>query len=140
MKQSLPLLMIPLLLAALLIGCSNQVGAPLTEARQAICQALNSLRSAAVNLTEIDRNTSVAQVQEIRGSVAKLIEAARAANTVLQNPQITEMVNSFEEFSRTVDGLNPEQRLGDAAVGLQASATQVVSALDQSYQALQCAQ
>lgn len=140
MKRFLHVLIVMLFLTVLLAGCGAQTTAPLTEARQGVCQALNSLRTAAVSLTDIDRETSVAQLQEVRANVARLIEAARAANTVLQNQQITEMVNSFEEFSRTVDGLNPDQRVGDAAASLQASSGQVVSALDQAYQALGCAQ
>ena len=140
MRQFRYFIVATLLLATLLTGCSAETAAPLTEARQGLCQALNSLRGAAVSLTEIDRETSVAQLLELRANVARLVEAARAANTVLQNQQITDMVNSFQEFSRTVDDLNPDQRVGDAAVGLQASAQQVVTALDQAYQALQCAQ
>jgi hypothetical protein len=140
MKQFLHFMIVSLFLTTLLAGCNVQTVAPLTEARQGVCQALNSLRSAAVGLTEIDRETGVTQLQEMRGNVARLVEAARAANTVLQNQQITEMVNAFEEFSRTVDGLNPDQRVGDAAAGLQASAGQIVSTLDQAHQALQCAQ
>ena len=112
----------------------------MVEARRGVCQALNSLRDAAVGLTEVDPETSVAQLQEMRANVGRLVEAARAANTVLQNQQIADMVKSFEEFSRTVDGLNPDQRVGDAAAGLQMSAAQIVGALDQAYQAIQCAQ
>lgn len=139
MKQFLHFTIISLFLM-LLAGCSVQSVAPLTETRQGVCQALNSLRSAAAGLTEIDRETSVRQLQEMRENTARLVEAARAANTVLQNQQITEMVNAFEEFSRIVNGLNPDQRVGDTAVGLQASARQVTSALDQAHQTLQCAQ
>ncbi|MFN3335586.1 MAG: hypothetical protein ACK47M_24070 [Caldilinea sp.] len=138
MKQFLHFTIV-LLFVMLLAGCNVQTVAPMAEARQGVCQALNSLRSAAAGLIEIDRETSVAQLQEMRRNVARLVEAARAANTVLQNQQITEMVNAFEEFSRTVDGLTPDQRVGDAAVGLQTSARQVVSALDQAHQTLQCA-
>lgn len=139
MKQFLHFTIISLFLM-LLAGCSVQSVAPLTETRQGVCQALNSLRSAAAGLTEIDRETSVRQLQEMRENTARLVEAARAANTVLQNQQITEMVNAFEEFSRIVNGLNPDQRVGDTAVGLQTSARQVTSTLDQAHQTLQCAQ
>ncbi|HAJ36651.1 MAG TPA: hypothetical protein DCL15_13270 [Chloroflexi bacterium] len=76
----------------------------------------------------------------MRERMGGLVEAARRANTVLQNQSITEMVTAYDTFSRTVDGLNAEQTVGDAATALRASADQVTTTLEQAYTAARCAQ
>jgi hypothetical protein len=140
MKQSSHFLIAVLALALLLTGCTTENAPTLTDARSAVCQALGSLREGAATLNEIDPETSVAQLKEMRANVGQLVEAARRANTVLQMQQITDMVNSFDAFSRTVDGLGADQRVGSAAAGLQSSAAAVIAALDQAYQTAQCGQ
>jgi hypothetical protein len=59
---------------------------------------------------------------------------------VLQLQQITEMVNAFDSFSRAVDTLNPDVRVGAAAAGLQASSAQILTAFNQAYRVAQCSQ
>lgn len=140
MKLFVHLFVAFLFLTALLAGCNTESVPTLSDARGAVCQALGSLREAADALNEISPETSVAQLNEMRESVGKLVEAARRANTVLQMQQITDMVNSFDTFSRSVDGLGADQRVGSAAAGLKSSAAAVISALDQAYQAAQCGQ
>ncbi len=140
MKQIMHFSAVFLFVFALLAGCSAENAPTLSDARGPVCQALGSLREAAVALNEIDPETSVAQVQQMSENVGRLVEAARRANTVLQMQQVTDMVNSFDAFSRTVDGLETDARVGSAAAGLQASAATIISALDQAYQAAQCGQ
>lgn len=127
-----------LALLVLLSGCSADNALSSAEARRTLCQALNSLRDAASGLSQVDANTGVGQLRDMREGVGRWVEAARLANTVLQLQQITEMVNAFDAFSRAVDSLNPDLRVGTAAAGLQASSTQLLSALDQAYHAAQC--
>lgn len=128
------------LLLSIVAGCSSPNVPTLSDGQRAICESLNALRTSAANLGDIDPNTSIEQLRGMRESVGTLVEAARRANTVLQNQSITEMVTAYEEFSRTVDGLNTEQTVGDAATALRASADKVIAALDQAYTAAQCAQ
>lgn len=128
------------LLLSIVAGCSAPNVPTLGDGQRAVCESLNALRTSVVNLSDIDPNTNVEQLRGMRENVGNLVEAARRANTVLQNQSITEMVTAYEDFSRTVDGLNAEQTVGDAATALRASADQVIAALDQAYTAAQCAQ
>lgn len=133
-------LVLALLIALILNGCSVDNAPSSTEVRRTLCQTLNSLREVASGLSQIDANTSVSQLREMRKGVGRWVEAARLANTVLQLQQVTEMVNAFDSFSRTVDSLNPDLRVGAAAAGLQASSAQIVSALNRAYRVAQCSQ
>lgn len=141
MKQSRRAgLALTFLFLLLLGGCSVETAPSAADARRALCQTLSSLRESAAGLSQIDANTGVAQLRDMRDGVGRWVEAARRANSVLQFQQITEMVNAYDAFSRAVDGLNPEQRVGAAAVGLQASAAQILTALNQAYSAARCGQ
>lgn len=124
----------------LLSGCSVETAPSAADARRALCQTLNSLRESAAGLSQIDANTGVDQLRDMREGVGRWVEAARRANTVLQFQQITEMVNAYDAFSSTVDSLNPDQRVGAAAAGLQASAAQILTALNQAYSVARCGQ
>lgn len=130
------------LLLSIAAGCSTPtITIPtLSDGQRAVCESLNALRTSAVSLSDIDPNTSIEQLQVIRENIGSLVEAARRANTVLQNQSITEMVTAYDAFSRTVDGLNTEQNVGEAATVLRTSADKVLVALEQAYTAAQCAQ
>ncbi|GIV75020.1 hypothetical protein [Caldilinea sp.] len=129
-------LLVPLILS----GCSADNAPSSAEARRTLCQTLNSLREATSGLSQIDANTSVSQLRDMRERVGRWVEAARLANTVLQLQQITEMVNAFDSFSRAVDTLNPDVRVGAATAGLQASSAQILTAFNQAYRVAQCSQ
>jgi hypothetical protein len=128
------------LLLSIVTGCSTPNVPALSDGQRAVCESLNALRTSAVSLRDIDPNTSIEQLRGMRENVGNLVEAARRANTVLQNQSITEMVTAYDGFSRTVDGLNTEQTVGEAAATLRTSADQVLAALEQAYIAAQCAQ
>ncbi|HHY56788.1 MAG TPA: hypothetical protein GYA08_15285 [Chloroflexi bacterium] len=128
------------LLLSVVAGCATPNAPTLSDGQRAMCDALNALRSAAISLSDIKPDTTIEQLRGMRTSVGGLVEAARRANTVLQNQSITEMVTAYDAFSRTVDGLNTEQTVGDAAAALRASADKVIAALEQAYTAARCAQ
>lgn len=128
------------LLLSIAAGCAAPTAPTLSDGQRAMCDVLGALRSAVASLSGIEPNTSIEQVQRMRERVGGLVEAARRANTVLQNQSITEMVTAYDSFSRAVDGLNAEQRVGDAAATLRASADRVNAALEQAYTAARCAQ
>lgn len=128
------------LLLSIAAGCAAPNAPPLSDGQRAMCDALGALRSAVASLSDIEPNTSIEQVRGMRERVGGLVEAARRANTVLQNQSITEMVAAYDAFSRTVDGLNAEQTVGSAATTLRASAEKVNTTLEQAYTAARCAQ
>lgn len=128
------------LLLSVAAGCAAPTAPTLSDGQRAMCDVLGALRSAVAGLSNIETNTSIAQVQGMRERVGGLVEAARRANTVLQNQSITEMVAAYDAFSRTVDGLNAEQSVGNAATTLRASAEKVNTTLEQAYTAARCAQ
>ncbi len=141
MKQSRRAgLALTFLFLLLLGGCSVETAPSSADARRALCQTLISLRESAAGLSQIDANTSVSQLRDMREGIGRWVEAARLANTVLQLQQITEMVNAYDAFSRTVDSLNPDQRVGATAAGLQASSAQILTALNQAYSVARCGQ
>ena len=127
MKHFLYTLLVTAFLLGIVTGCSAQNAPTLTDGRRVLCNSLATLRTSATNLQAIDADTSVAQLRAMRENIGKLVEAARRANTVLQLQTITDMVDSYDGFSRMVDSLNPEQNVGDAAAALNASSAQVLS-------------
>ncbi len=133
-------LILTLLLSVLLSACSLEQAPTLADGKRAVCQSLDALRQATTNLSTISPDTTVAEVREIRNNLNTLVEAARSANTVMQSQAITDMVEAYGNFSRTLDGLNPDQRVGDAATALSSSAANIVAALDRAYSSLSCAQ
>jgi hypothetical protein len=140
MKHFLYVLVVIVFLLGIVTGCSAQNAPTLTDGKNVLCNSLATLRTSATNLQAIDADTSVAQLRAMRENIGKLVEAARRANTVLQLQAITDMVDSYEGFSRMVDSLNPEQNVGDAAAALNASSAKVLAALEQAYLSAQCAQ
>lgn len=134
---NLLLFCLPILLVA---GCSLEQAPTLADGKRAVCQSLDALRGATTNMKAISPDTTVAELRSLRGNLNTLVEAARTANTVMQSQAITDMVAAYGAFSRTLDGLDPDQRVGDAAAALQSSAAGVVTALDQAYTSLACAQ
>jgi len=127
-------------LPLLTTGCTPDQRPALGDARQAICQSLVALRERTIQLTTISPDTTVNELRTLRSNLNALIEAARAANVVMQTQPITDMVDAYGNFSRMLDGLNPDQYAGDAATALLGSANTVVQSLDQAYSSLSCAQ
>lgn len=139
MKRFL-ILMLLLCLPLLAAGCNLEQAPTLGDAKQAVCQSLVALREGTTRLTTISPDTTVAELRNVRNNLNTLVEAARTANTVMQSQAITDMVDAYGNFSRTLDGLNPDQRVGDAAASLQTYSVNIVSALNQAYDSLACAQ
>ncbi len=139
MKRFL-ILMLLLCLPLSAAGCNLEQAPTLGDAKQAVCQSLVALREGTTRLTTISPDTTVAELRNVRNNLNTLVEAARTANTVMQSQAITDMVDAYGNFSRTLDGLNPDQRVGDAASSLQTYAANIVSALNQAYDSLACAQ
>ncbi len=139
MKRFL-ILMLLLCLPLLAAGCNLEQAPTLGDAKQAVCQSLVALREGTTRLTTISPDTTVAELRNVRNNLNTLVEAARTANTVMQSQAITDMVDAYGNFSRTLDGLNPDQRVGDAAASLQTYSANIVSALNQAYDSLACAQ
>ncbi len=140
MKRFRYLMLLLVLLSVLLSGCSLEQAPTLADGKRAVCQSLDALRQATTNLSAISPDTTVAEVREIRNNLNTLVEAARTANSVMQSQAITDMVAAYATFSSTLDGLNPDQRVGDAATVLQSSSANIVAALDRAYSSLSCAQ
>lgn len=132
-------LLLLLLLAVPVAGCFDNAPS-LADARRGVCQTLDSLRESFHTLHEIDPNSSVAQVRELRATVDQWITSTRGINAVLQIAQISDLLTAYNLFSQAVDGLNSDARVGDAAARLQAAAAAVDAAFEQAYQAAQCNQ
>lgn len=135
-----PILLFLLCLPLLAAGCNLEQAPALGDARQAVCQSLVALREGTTRLATVNPDTTVEELRNMRNNLNTLVEAARTANVVLQSQAITDMVDAYGNFSRTLDGLNPDQQVGDAAAALQGSTNTIVQALNQAYSSLSCAQ
>lgn len=140
MKHFLYIFLISVFLLGTVAGCDAQNAPAIPDARSVVCRSLTDLRSAVVNLGAINPETPVADVRAMKANVDKLVEATRRANSVLQIQPVTDMVSSYDSFSNTVNGLNPDQHVGDAAAALHSSSERILDALDQAYSSAQCVQ
>ncbi len=140
MKHIQIFLFLLVLLGALLAGCSEGQAPSLNDVKQGICTSLVALRTASGDLANINPDTSVAELREVKGKLDTLVEAARTANTVLQSQPITDMVAAYDNFGARLVELNSAERVGDAATTLGASAGNITASLDRAYTSLSCAQ
>lgn len=138
MKHIRIFLLLLVLLGALLSGCSEGQAPKLSDVKQGICTSLGALRTATGDLANINPDTSVAELREVKGKLDTLVEAARTANTVLQSQPITDMMTAYDNFGARLVELNSEERVGDAAATLGASAGNITASLDRAYSSLSC--
>ena len=57
-----------------------------------LCQSVAAVRTATVQLSDINATTSLNDIKAAKAKVDTLVEALRAANGVLQRPAITDML------------------------------------------------
>ena len=130
------------LVAILMLSACSGGGAPLGgaegNAQAALCQGVAAVRSGVVQLGDINAETKLTDVQAASQNLDKLVEALRAANTVLQRPAINDLITQYEGFKQQLSAVANQETLGAAVDGLRQNVTAIDTALDQAKAALSC--
>jgi len=133
------------LLALVLAGCgSNQLPTlpalpSAAEAQKAVCDALTSVNSSVAALGNLNPASTVDDVKTLRAKVDTWVQAIKAANSVLNNTNITEMTNSYDNLSLQINSLPNGQAIGATAeANIEATVKTVQDAIIQARTTLSC--
>ena len=134
-----------LLLAVSLTGCGgNQLPTlpalpSAAEAQKAVCDALTSVNSNVTALSNLSPTSTVNDVKALRGQVDTWLQAIKAANSVLNNANITELTNSYDNLSLQINSLPNGETIGATAeANIEAGVKTVQDAIIQARTALSC--
>ncbi len=137
-RAKIMVLMVTLLLV--LAACDG-AAAPLggdVNPQAALCQSVAAVRSAMVQLSDINPNTPLSEVTAAKSRLDTLVEALRAANGVLQRPAINDLLTTYDNFSTQLNSVATQETLGTAVDGLRQNLSAVNTALDQAKTTLGC--
>jgi len=134
-----------LLLVMILAGCGgNQLPTlpPLpsaAEAQKIVCDALTSVNTNVTALGNINPSSTVNDVKALRGQVETWVQAIKAANSVLNNTNITELTNSYDNLSLQINSLPNGATIGATAeANIEVGVASMQAALVQARAALSC--
>jgi len=134
-----------LLLALSLAGCGGN-GLPTlpalpsaAEAQKAVCDALTSANTSVAALGNLNPTSTVNDVKALRGQVDTWVQAIKAANSVLNNANITELTTSYDNLSLQINSLPNGQAIGATAeANIETGVKTVQDAITQARTALSC--
>lgn len=139
------LLAILLLLAVSLLGCGgNQLPTlpalpSAAEAQKAVCDALTSVNTNVAALGNLSPTSTANDVKALRGQVDTWVQAIKAANSVLNNANITELTNSYDNLSLQINNLPAGETIGATAeANIEAGVKTLQDAITQARTALSC--
>jgi uncharacterized protein YycO len=127
-----------LLLLAACAGAAPSLGGGEGNAQAVLCQSVAAVRSAAVQLSDINPDTKLSDITAAKANVDKLVDALRAANGVLQRPAINDLLTSYDSFSAQLSAVATQETLGPAVEELRQNLGAVNTALDQAKATLGC--
>ncbi len=140
----------PLVLSALLVvllslaGCSGAQSPSVpalpsaADAQKAICTSLAVINTGVDQLANINPSTTVADLKALKAPVDTAVAAIKAANQVLNRPNITDLTTQYDSLSATISGLSDNATVGDTAAAVQSGAVAVRDAITQARTALAC--
>lgn len=108
------------------------------DAQNAICTSLVAITSGVDQLANINPNTTVADLKALKAPVDNAVAAIKAANQVLNRPNITDLTTQYDNLSATINGLSDNATVGETAAAVQSGAVAVRDALTQARTALSC--
>ena len=126
------------LLLAACGGAAPSIGGVEGGPQAVLCQSVAAVRTATVQLSDINATTSLNDIKAAKAKVDTLVEALRAANGVLQRPAITDMLTQYDSFSAQLNAVSTQEALAPAVEGLRQNMTAVNTALDQAKTTLGC--
>ena len=139
------LLAVLLLLAVSLAGCGGN-GLPTlpalpsaAEAQKAVCDALTSVNSNVTALGNLSPTSTVNDVKALRGQVDTWVQAIKAANSVLNNANITELTTSYDNLSLQINNLPAGETIGATAeANIESGVKTLQETITQARTALSC--
>lgn len=138
------LLVVLLLLTLGLAGCGEQMPTlpalpSAAEAQKAVCDALTSVNSTVAALRNLSPTSATSDVKALRAQVDTWVQAIKAANQVLNRPNITELTTAYDNLSMQITNLPDGQAIGATAeANIEAGVKTVQDALAQARTALSC--
>jgi hypothetical protein len=141
--QSL-LLVVLLLLTLGLAGCGEQMPTlpalpSAAEAQKIVCDALTSVNSSVASLSNLSPTSTVNEVKALRAQLDTWVQAIKAANQVLNRPNITELTTAYDNLALQINSLPDGQAIGATAeANIEAGVKVVQDAVAQARAALSC--
>ena len=108
------------------------------DAQNAICTSLAVVNSGVDKLANINPSTTVADLKALKAPVDTAVAALKAANQVLNRPNITDLTTQYDSLSATINGLSDNATVGETAAAVQSGAVAVRDAINQARTALSC--
>ena len=108
------------------------------DAQNAICTSLAAVTSGVDQLANINPSTTVADLKALKAPVDSAVAALKAANQVLNRPNITDLTTQYDSLSATINGLSDNASVGETAAAVQSGAVAVRDAINQARTALAC--
>lgn len=145
MKTRMAFLVSVLLLALMsLAGCggAQAPSAPAlpsaADAQNAICTSLAVVNTGVDRLANINPSTTVADLKALKAPVDSAVAALKAANQVLNRPNITDLTTQYDSLSATINGLSDNASVGETAAAVKSGAVAVRDTINQARTALAC--
>lgn len=109
------------------------------EAQKAVCEGLTAVNGSVTALGNIDAATAVNDIKALKTQADTWVAAIKAANQVLNRPNISELTTAYDNLSLQITSLPDGAALGAAATtNIRSSVVAVQSALGQARTALNC--
>jgi hypothetical protein len=109
------------------------------EAQKAVCDALTGINSGVASLGNLSPTSTVSEVKALKTQVDTWVQAIKAANQVLNRPNITELTTAYDNLVLQINSLPDGQAIGATAeANIEAGVKTVQAAIAQARTALSC--
>jgi hypothetical protein len=120
----------------LLTACEDEPSAD--EARDALCDDLSAFRDATQELSDIDANSTVGELEDARDDLAAAWDDVQASAEDVDDPKLEELEEAYASLEATIDGIDEETMISDAIADVQADLEAVDAAWQQVFAAQPC--
>jgi hypothetical protein len=138
MKKLSLTFIVALLAVFVLAACGGGGGA--ADVQKAVCEAIGGLKTATSDLTAINAETTVKDLKAAKVRIDDTVNLVKTANSALNLEQVTKLLASYDEVSKTIDGISGDTTIGPAAEQVQAGVAKLSAALDEANSTLKCGQ
>jgi hypothetical protein len=109
------------------------------EAQSAVCNSLTGINNSVATLAAVDGSMAVADIKALKANIDTAVQAVKAANSVLNRPNITELTNAYDNLALQINNLPDGANLNESAMtNIRAGTVAVQTALGQARTALSC--
>lgn len=127
MKRALGSLIV---LPFLLIACDQQ---PPTTAdlESELCTNLDQLGTTLTELSQINAQSSINELQDARQNVANAYQSVRDSATAVEASRVSDLETAYNNLDNTVNSISGQDTIGDAANNVAAAVADLRAARDQ---------